>query len=322
MKRILCLCLLVLAAAAPARTRAEVIDGVAVIVGDEVVLLSEVRTAMRTVMERVPKGQTLSPDEMKQLRDSAVKTLIDDKLVMQVAKKQGMSATEEDIDGAVAGIAQEEGVDVEAIYAAAAAQGLPREIYREQLGNQITRMKVVQSSVQGRVRITDADVRALYDERFGNAKPGARIRVLHILIAVPPEATPEMRAQARALAMKLRDEARESGDFGALARKYSAAPTAQQGGLTIFREADAPPAIKAAIESLKPGEITDVIENTHGDNLFQYLDRFDPSTVTYEQAADKLRAELIERRTMPEFEKWMVEVRKGRYVEVVAPELQ
>jgi peptidyl-prolyl cis-trans isomerase SurA len=320
MRRILCLCLLLLAASAPAR--AEVVDGVAVIVGDEVVLLSEVRTAMRTVMARVPKGQTLAPEEMKQLRDSAVKTLIDDKLVMQVAKKQGMTATEEDIDGAVAGIAQEEGVDVEAIYAAAAAQGLPRELYREQLGNQITRMKVVSSSVQGRVRITDADVRALYDERFGNAKPGARIRVLHILIALPPEATPDMRAQARALAIKLRDEARESGDFGALARKYSAAPTAQQGGLTIFRESDAPPAIKAAIENLKPGEITDVIENTHGDNLFQYLDRFDPSTVTYEQAADKLRAELVERRTMPEFEKWMVEVRKGRYVEVVAPELQ
>ena len=65
-----------------------------------------------------------------------------------------------------------------------------------------------------------------------------------------------------------------------------------------------------------------MIENAHGDNLFQYLDRFDPASVTYEQAADKLRAELIERRTMPEFEKWMVEVRKGRYVEVVAPELQ
>ena len=64
------------------------------------------------------------------------------------------------------------------------------------------------------------------------------------------------------------------------------------------------------------------IENAHGENLFQYLDRFDPSDVTYDQVAAKLRGELIERRTMPEFEKWMVEVRKNRYVEVVAPELQ
>jgi len=320
MRRISCLVVLLLAVCAAAR--AEVVDGVAAIVGDEVVLLSEVRTTMRSVMARVPPGQTLTPDEMRQLRDGAVKSLIDDKLVMQIAKLQGAAASEQDIDAAVNGIAQEEGISVDEIYAAAAAQGLPRAAYREQLGKQLTRMKVVSGSVQGKVRVTDEEVRKLYEERYGRAKPGERIRVLHILLAVPPEATPETRAQAREFALKLRDQARENGDFGALARKYSAAPTAQQGGLTVFREADAPAEIKRAVDGLKPGEITDVIENSHGDNLFQYLDRFDPSTTTYEQVADKLRSELIERRTLPEFEKWMAEVRKNRYVEVVAPELR
>jgi len=321
MRKALCLAL-VLYGASGAAARAEVVDGVAAIVGDEVLLLSEVREAMQSVLARVPRGQTLAPEEMKQLRDSAVKGLIDDKLVLQIARKQGMSATEEDIDTAVAGIAQEEGVSSDAIYAAAAQHGMERDSYREQLAKQLTRMKVVSGSVQGRVRVSDEEVRKLYDERYGNAKPGERIRVLHILIAVPKDAPPAAREQAHGLAIKIRDQARQSGDFGDLARKYSAAPTAQQGGLTVFRASDAPPAIKSAIEGLKPGEITDVIENAHGDNLFQFLDRFDPASVPYEQVADKLRAELIERRTMPEFEKWMVEVRKGRYIEVVAPELQ
>jgi len=316
------LCLFVLLLVTAAASRAEIADGVAAIVGDEVVLLSEVRTAMQSVMSRVPAGQTISAAEMREIRESALKSLIDEKLVMQFAKHQGVAATEADIDGAVAGIAQEEGISVDAIYESAAAQGLPREAYREQLGKQITRMKVVSGSVQNRVRVSDDEVRALYAERYGNAKPGERIRVLHILIAVPPDATLEMRAQAREFTLKLRDQARQNGDFGTLARQYSKAPTAQQGGLTVFRAADAPAEIKVAIDGLKPGEVTDVIENAHGDNLFQYLDRFDPSTVTYDQVADRLRGELVERRTMPEFEKWMVEVRKNRYIEVVAPELQ
>ncbi|MGH2900225.1 MAG: peptidylprolyl isomerase [bacterium] len=313
---------LVLLGCASAFARAEVVDGVAAIVGDEVLLLSEVREAMQSVIARLPAGQTLTPEEMKELQDSAVKGLIDDKLVLQVAKKQGLTASEEDIDQAVNGIAQEESVTADAIYEAAAQHGMDRAAYREQLAKQLTRMKVVSGSVQGRVRVSDEDVKKLYDERYGNAKPGERIRVLHILIAVPNEATPAQREQARAVAVKIRDQARQAGDFAGLARKYSAAPTAPQGGLTVFRESDAPPAIKAAIEGLKPGEITDVIENAHGDNIFQFLDRFDPASVAYEQVADKLRAELIERRTMPEFEKWMTEVRKGRYIEVVAPELQ
>jgi hypothetical protein len=44
--------------------------------------------------------------------------------------------------------------------------------------------------------------------------------------------------------------------------------------------------------------------------------------VPFEQVADRLRAELIEQQTMPEFEKWLVDVRKGRYIEIVAPELK
>ena len=183
-------------------------------------------------------------------------------------------------------------------------------------------MRILQQAVQGKVRVSDDDVKKLYDERYGNAKPGERIRVLHILIPVPPDAPAAKRAEARALTEQLRAQAKQSGDFAALARRYSRAPTAPQGGLTMFREADAPADIKAAIAGLKPGEISQVIETAHGENLFQYLDRFDPSDVTYEQVADKLRAELIEQQSKPAFEKWIAEVRKGRYIEVVAPELR
>lgn len=316
--RVGCAVALLLASAA----RAETADGVAAIVGDEVVLLSEVRQAIQSVLARFPPGQQMSPDDARQLRDSAVQGLIDEKLVMQIAKKQNVSSSEEEVDQAVAGIARDENVTVDQIYAAAAQQGLDRAAYREQLAKQITRMKIVQGSVQGRVRISEDDVQKLYDERYGNARPGERIRVLHILIAVPQDAKPEVREKAHALAEKLRDEARQSGDFAALARKYSAAPTAQQGGLTVFREADAPQAIKDAIAGLKPGEITDVVSSAHGENVFQYLDRFDPAAVPLEQVHDRLRAELIEQRTLPEFEKWLAEARKGRYIEVVAPELK
>jgi peptidyl-prolyl cis-trans isomerase SurA len=312
----LCLCL---AGAA----RAEVVEGVAAIVGDEVILLSEVRDAWRSYVERVrSKGETLTDQDALALRNQALQSLIDERLVMQVAKKQNMSASEEDIDDSVKGIANDEGVSVDAIYAAAAQQGMDRKTYREQLGRQITRMKIVQGAVQGKVHVTEEDVRKLYDERYGHAKPGVRIRVLHILIPVDAGAPQSQKDQARALTEQIRAKAKESGDFNALARKYSAAPTAQQGGLTVFRESDAPPEIKAAIEGLKPGDISEVLETPHGMNLFQYLDRFDPADVPYEQVADKLRAELMERDTMPAFEKWIADVRKSRYIEVVAPELR
>ncbi len=305
-----------------ARGAGEVVDGVAAIVGDQVILLSEVREAWHSYVDRVrARGEQLSQQDLLELRNNALQTLIDEKLVLQVAKKQNMTASEEEIDESINGIAQEESMTVDAIYAAAAKQGLDRKTYREQLGNQITRMKIVQGAVQGKVRVTDEDVRKLYDERYGHAKPGDRIRVLHILIPVPADATEAKRADARTVTEQLREKAVKSGDFAGLARKYSGAPTASQGGLTVFREADAPPEIKDAIAGLKPGEISPVIENAHGENLFQFLDKFDPADVSYEKVADRLRSELMEQQTMPAFEKWIAEVRKSRYIEVVAPEL-
>jgi parvulin-like peptidyl-prolyl isomerase len=303
--------------------RADVVDGVAAIVGDEVILLSEVREAWQGYVDRVrARGETVSQDDLLELRNTALKNLIDEKLVLQVAKKQNLSASDEEIDESIAGIARDEGISVDAIYAAAAEQGLDRKAYREQLGHQITRMKIVQGAVQGKVRVTDADVKKLYDERYGKAKPGVRIRVLHILIPVPADTPEAKRKEARAMTEQLREKAVQGGDFGGLARKYSGAPTASQGGLTVFREADAPADIKRAIEGLKPGEISPVVENSYGENLFQLLDKFDPAEVPYEQVADRLRGELMEQQTMPAFEKWIADVRKSRYIEVVAPELR
>jgi peptidyl-prolyl cis-trans isomerase SurA len=305
--------------AGPARA-AELLDGVAAIVGKKVILRSELDVAADLVARRAagPDG-SLPAEEYQELRNQALRTLIDDQIMMEVAERTEMAASEEDIDSAVEGIARDEGIGPADIYAAARAQGLDRDTYRRQLAVQMTRMRVIQSSIRQRIAVTDEQVEALYAERYGKAKPGERLRVLHILVPVDPEAPPEQRAELEAVARRIREQALESGDFAGLARRYSAAPSAPEGGLTVFRQGDAPPLIEQALAGLAPGEISPLVSTDHGFNLFQFLDRFDPSKVPYDEVKDRLRAELIDRETLPEFEKWLDEVRKSRYVEIVNP---
>jgi peptidyl-prolyl cis-trans isomerase SurA len=238
---------------------------------------------------------------------------------MQVAERGEMAADDQDIDGAIESIAREERLTPDEVYAAARAQGMDRETYRRQLAIQMTRMRVIHGSVRQRIAVSDEQVRELYDQRYGNARAGQRIRVLHILFPIPEDATPEQREEIGQIAGRVREQALESGDFAALARRYSAAPSAQEGGLTVFREGDAPPLIEQALEGLSPGAITPLLATEHGLNLFQFLDRFDPSEVEFDEVKDQLRNELIEKATLPEYEKWLEEVRKSRYVEIVNP---
>jgi peptidyl-prolyl cis-trans isomerase SurA len=299
---------------------AELLDGVAAIVGDKVILRSELDVAAELVARRAagPSG-SLTGEQYQELRNQALRTLIDDQIMMEVAERTEMAASDAEIDAAIESIARDEGIRVDDVYAAARAQGLDRETYRRQLAVQMTRMRVIHSSIRQRIAVTDEQVEALYAERYGKAKPGERLRVLHILVPLPPDATPEQRDELERVARRIREQALESGDFAGLARRYSAAPSAPDGGLTVFRQGDAPPRIEEALAELAPGEITPVVTTEHGFNLFQFLDRFDPSQVEYDQVKDQLRAELIERETLPELEKWLDEVRKTRYVEIVNP---
>jgi parvulin-like peptidyl-prolyl isomerase len=297
---------------------AELLDGVAAIVGSKVILRSELDLAVDLIARRAQQESgELSPEQYQELRMQALRNLIDDRIMMESAERMEMAASEADIDAAIDSIAREEDIAPDDVYAAAAAQGLDRETYRRQLAIQMTRVRVIHGSVRQRIAVTEEQVKELYEQRYAKAAAGERIRVLHILLPVAAESTPEQWAELEAVAGRIRDQALETGDFAGLARRYSAAPTAHEGGLTVFRAGDAPAGIEQALAGLVPGEVSPLVRTEHGFNLFQFLDRFDPSKVEYDTVKDQLRNELIESKTMPEFDKWLDEVRKTRYVEIV-----
>ena len=263
---------------------AQLVDGVAAIVDKDVILLSEVELRARMAIEAIERRQGEGPSQevVLEIYQESLQNLIDARLIQSYAQRANLTAQEPEIDRAIEGIALEEGVSPDAIYEAAEQQGLTRQQYRNELAKQITRMKVISGAVRQRVTVNEGEVRALYDERYGNQEPGMRVRARHILIVRPEKATPEQKTRLHEIA----------------------------------------PEIDAAVFGLPPGEITPVIETEHGLNIFQIVNRFDPAEVSFQDVAESLRGELIERKTMPEFKEWIGELRENRYIEIVKAELR
>ena len=306
--------------AAPAA--AELVEGVAAIVDDEVILLSEVQEAANRVLGRLDQRDGTVPLELvHQVRSEALRSLIEDKLILEVANRMQLETTPEEIDFSIERIAGEEGVSVESIYESAARQGFSRDRYRELLAGQIAKMKVLDNAVRSKVSISEKEVREIYDERYGKVAPGLRVRLRHILLPWPSQQE-EARKQVRGEAVSLRERALEGEDFAALAARYSAAPTAREGGLTVFREGEVAADLAQYVFSLEPGQISPPIETAYGMNLTQIIDRYDPSKVEFEQVRDQIASQLYEQRSAPEIERWLAEVRKHHYIEIVAPDLR
>jgi peptidyl-prolyl cis-trans isomerase SurA len=302
-------------ATAHAAAAAELVEGVAAIVGSDIILLSELEQAVGPVLARVEEQQgPVSPETKREIRSRALQSLIDSKLITEYAERTELAATPQEIDETVAGIAADERVSVEDIYGAAEKQGLPRNSYRRELGNQITRMKLMGSTIRGRVKVSDDDVRKVFEERYkGNGKPGQRARVRALLLPWPPD--PAQRDFARSKAEQLRAQAEASGQFAAIAAQFG-------GTVTTLNQAEISPEVAKFVFEPPPGTISPVIETPAGMQLFQVLERFDPDQIQFEDVEARLRQELQERGVEPEFAAWLKTQREEAYIRVVAPDLQ
>jgi peptidyl-prolyl cis-trans isomerase SurA len=302
--------------------RADVVEGVVAVVDNDVILLSELDKATNLMLARVQAqqgGQDIPAEIAVQVRNEALQQLIDQRVMRKYAERVKLAVTPEEIDETVQGIASDEGVDPEQIYAAAAREGLGRDDYRRELGNQITQMKVMSGAVRGRIEVEQSEVEALFAQRFRDVKPGVRARVRHIFLPWPGEGASINRAQLLDLARQIRGRAIETGDFAGLARQYSAAPSAASGGLTVLRQGEVTADISAAVFDGPVGALTPLIETPAGVNLFEVMERFDPSTVKLEDVEPQLRNELMNSRVEPEFERWINEQRKNYHIEIIEP---
>lgn len=156
----------------------------------------------------------------------------------------------------------------------------------------------VKSSIQVFVseesKITDAELKAAYDQKLAQDKNAYDIAtVSHILIGTTDPATgKETRTKEEALkrAKEVKDKLASGGDFAALAKEYSEDPGSKDNGGTY---ADAPlsqwvPEFKKAASELPIGQISDPVETTFGYHVMKVESR---KTKTLDEAKPELRSE-------------------------------
>ncbi|HTG15346.1 MAG TPA: peptidylprolyl isomerase [Blastocatellia bacterium] len=101
----------------------------------------------------------------------------------------------------------------------------------------------------------------------------------------------EIRVQSREQAELLRREVTDGKrDFAAVARLHSDAPNAEQGGLTRYDEGQLPGVLEKAIQPLRPGDVSQIVESGYGFHIFKLERRIQP------HAIDERRSKLDERR--------------------------
>ena len=126
--------------------------------------------------------------------------------------------------------------------------------------------------VEVRIVVSDADIKAYYDQNLARYKTDEQRRASHILIAAGKDAPAADKAAAKAKAEKILAQLRKSpNDFAKLAKENSQDPgSAERGGdLDFFGKGMMVKPFEEAAYALKEGEISDVVQSDFGFHIIR-----------------------------------------------------
>lgn len=177
-------------------------------------------------------------------------------------------------------------------------QGFTADGFREELRAKQTVGLLLSQEAQQVAEPTENEARAFYEEHPKLFGSGERLRAAHVLVRVPPDITAQEKIRRRAQAEQVRKLAKEGADFAQLAKKWSDdATTRTRGGeLEPFGRGEIMKPVEDAAFTLKPGEISDVVETQYGYHVIKLFEVIKGEPPSFEDVKNRLMEHVAQHR--------------------------
>jgi peptidyl-prolyl cis-trans isomerase SurA len=315
-----------LLAVAPA-ARATVVERVVAVVGDRPVLWTELLQRAAPLRAQI-RAQAQDPNvvsaQEQAMHRELLDRMIDDRLEEQQADRAHVSVSAEEVDRALANIAQQASlqqgrpITPRDVLDEVGARGMREQDFRDELRRQILEGKLLELRVRPRVRVTEQDAQATYERWVRERQEQHLVDVRVIALRVSPPTTQVAEAQL-ALANTIVAQVRQGVSFCALAARYNGGATSQTCGATSPQPVGTLlPAIRDAIARLPVGAVSDPIRVhvVQDDVIVVLMPMGEPATPGYDEVRDEMMQRAAGDGLERERREWLRELRRGAYVDV------
>jgi peptidyl-prolyl cis-trans isomerase SurA len=282
-------------APAPAAPRPQGIsESVAAVVNDDVISTFDLAQRMRLLV--ATSGVQPTEQNLPQFQREALVSLVDERLQFQELRKVEQEqkidiiASDEEVDQELAQLAQGNNMTPDQFKAMLSAQGVERSL-REQLRAQISWMRWIRGRYGSRLRIGEDQIKAVQANIAASAnKPSYQISEVFI-----DAARVGGMENATTGANQLVTQLQQGAPFAAVARQFSAAPTAAAGGDAGWVAAgEMAPELQTVLDQMRPGQLSRPIPVKDGVYIVYLRDKrtgAGATMVRLKQAAVALPAE-------------------------------
>ncbi len=235
------------------------------------------------------EGRPVPADQRDRVLRGILDNMVAFKLLSQEAKQHHVVVPDAEVEAQIGGMKKQFPTE-QAFQQALKQQHMTVEKLRDTARSNLVVRKLLQDEVMSKIEIKPSDISAFYEKNPDKFQQPESVHAAHILIIVPADADAATKASLKARATEALTAAKAGKDFAALARQYSQDGSAQHGGdLGFFPKGQMVPAFEKVAFSLKPGEISDLVETQFGYHIIKVIEKKSGGTVPFAQAAPQIQ---------------------------------
>jgi peptidyl-prolyl cis-trans isomerase SurA len=298
---LLLFCLVLFPQTAPAK----VIEQLIVIIDGEPYTLSNLGTYAKTKMDReFPSG------DLKKINDSdreVLEQFITEKLLEAEARESGIKITDQEVNQYIGEIKKRNRLSDDDLKAALSREGQTLESYKANVRSELEKGEILNRQVRAKVNITNDDVERYYKLNADKFRSEDRVRLRHILLALPKNATPEEVQAANEKAADLYKRIVAGADFAELAREFSEGAGQVDGGEIgwVNRGTLISGLEEVAFEKLSVGQVSAPFRTSMGVHIVKLEARDRGAVAPLATVAPKIKEELQAKALEERFQKWL-----------------
>ena len=242
----------------------EILDRVAVIVDDGVIMESQINSGLENMITRY-KDQNIPTPPMESLREQVIESLIVEELQLQLANRAGVRISDAELNDAITRIAANNEMGLEQFIDYIVKDGESYEDFRENVKKQMIVQRIQRGRVGNEIDITEKEFQAFLatDESLTTLEP--ELLVKQILVQTLDEAD------------KAIQRIENGEDFSSVAKDISLSSNSVDGGLMQWRKAaDMPDLFSNAIDKKEVGFISQPLKSGAGYHILMLFDKRGP----------------------------------------------
>ena len=248
------------------------IDRVVAIVGESVIIESELDREISLAQNNITKSGSSMPD-LNFLRKQVLERMITREALEGLADRTGIRVSDNEVRLALQRLAQQQNLSVTDYLNLVEKQGLSAYQLRQNILTETKIMKLRRREVEAKLIVNESEIES-YLDKLRDTPASDESLIAHILITIPENATIEDLEVATNKAQEAISKFDSGVDFRQVAAELSEASDALEGGVMGWRDpSNLPDLFLDALKVMRIGQRSDVLRSPNGFHILYLLDK-------------------------------------------------